>query len=192
MSWFDGIDWKSIGDRVIGIAPALAGALSAPVTGPFAPLVTVAASALIKALGLGEGASQGDIENAILSGSPETLLALRKADQEFAVKMEELGIKREEIEAGDRDSARKREAAVKDATPSVLAFVIIGAFVAAAAALLMGKVVGTQDANTAMLVGAVFGYLSSKADTIMSYYFGSSSGSKLKTDALASIAKKGP
>jgi hypothetical protein len=108
-------------------------------------------------------------------------MALKKADQDFAVRLKELDIDLERINAADRDSARRREVDSKDPwTPRILGGVIIGGFFATVFAILFGY--GVADSA---LAGALIGYVSAKAEQVVSYYFGSSAGSKAKTDAMA-------
>ena len=68
------------------VAPGLAAALGGPLAG-------AAAGALVSALGGDEKAA----EAALLTQDPATLLALRKAEQEFAVRMRELDIEPERL-----------------------------------------------------------------------------------------------
>ena len=101
--------------------------------------------------------------------------------------MENLGVELAKIASEDRDSARQREAAVKDWTPRVLAFVIISGFLYTVYAVLSGVVEGLRDPTMATIVGAVIGYISAKADQVVSYYFGSSAGSARKTDQMDAL-----
>lgn len=164
------MDWKGI---VGTVAPTIATALGGPLAG-------MAIKAIGSALGLGDGASEKDVSTAMASATPEQLLALKKADQDFAVRMRELDIDLDRIAAADRDSARRREAEVKDVTPRVLAFLIVGAFIGAVASILFG--LGKVESA---LAGTLVGYLSAKAEQVVSYYFGSSSGSARKDVLIA-------
>lgn len=181
MKWPD-FDWSTIGNLVAGLAPSIAGALA----GPFGPVASIAVTALMKAVGLGDDATPDELQAALLSGNPELLAQIRKADQDFALELERLGIQLEEVHARDRDSARRREADVKDRTPSVLAaLVTIGFFALCGLMAFHAPPVENKDVLI-LLLGALSGAFA----TVLAYYFGSSSGSKLKTDALASIAGK--
>jgi uncharacterized membrane protein YphA (DoxX/SURF4 family) len=86
-------------------------------------------------------------------------------------------------DAGDRDSARKREIAVRGATTPALAWLVVAASVSLGAAVVMGYV--TKDPAQGTLVGTVLGYVFSEAKQVLAYYFGSSVGSDRKTELMA-------
>ena len=161
------------------VAPWIGTALCGPLGG-------MAISAAADALGLSDK-TEAALKTALSGATPEQMLAVKKADQDFAVRMQELGFtnlqKLEEIAAGDRDSARKREEVVQDYTPRVLAYTIIFGFVAMAFGILFGQL----HADT-VLTGTVIGYLSAKAEQVAAYYFGSTAGSSRKTELLAQSA----
>jgi hypothetical protein len=117
--------------------------------------------------------------------TPDQLLALKQADQDFAVRMRELDIDLEKISASDRDSARRREAQVRDWMPRVLAFVVVAGFMATVFLVLLGYVDGMKDPLMATTVGTLIGFVSAKCEQVVAYYFGSSSSSQQKTQLLA-------
>jgi hypothetical protein len=124
------------------------------------------------------------IEKATSSASAEQLLAIKQADQAFAVKMQELGYanveKLEAIAADDRKSAREREVAVKDWTPKLLATIVtIGYFGILSYMLQYGVPDKGGDALLVML-----GALGGGWTTILAYYYGSSSSSAAKNEML--------
>ena len=165
------IEWKSL---LATVAPVLATAAG----GPLAGVATKAIAA--KLLGKPDAAPD-QVEAAVLGASPETLLKLRELDQQFEKDLQAAGIKLEEIEAADRANARAREVAVKDHMPAVLACgVTLGFFLVLGWMLVNGKPATGGDALLVMLgsLGTAFG-------SIVAYYYGSSAGSKLKTEALA-------
>ena len=164
MSFFD-----DAGRILAQVAPTIASAVGGPAAG-------LGVRALISVLGLDEGTKTEDVMKAVAGATPDQLLAIKKADQDFAVRMEELGIDLERIAAADRDSARKREAQTGDKAVPALAFIIMGGFFATCAAVLSG-----YSAVDSTIVGAIIGYVSAKAEQVVAYYFGSSLGSKLKT-----------
>lgn len=97
--------------------------------------------------------------------------------------------KLEEIAAADRADARRMTAKTGDLwTPRALALVVIVGFFGAVLAVFAG-VADLAESSTATLVGAVVGYASAKADQVVAYWFGSSAGSKAKTEELASLAR---
>lgn len=175
------MDWKNVVGKV---APMLGAALTGPLGG-------AAIGMIADALGLNEK-SEDAIKSALSGTTPEQLLALKKADQDFAARMEELGLKRDElsfanekdqlqIAATDRDSARKREMAVGDKTARNLAYAITVGFFAVLLALMFGQV----DSSSKDVLLIMLGTLGAAWTGVISYYFGSTAGSAKKTDLLA-------
>ena len=178
------MDWKSV---VGTVAPWLATALGGPLAGS-------AVTAIGSVFGLGATAGTSDIAAAITGATPEQLAALRAADQDYQLKMQAagfghieqlaaIGMQEDKIDADDRDSARKRQEALRDRTPAAMAWLIIGSSVALAAATIMGW--STKVRGQAGAVGVVLGYVFSEAKSVLAYYFGSSQGSDRKTELLA-------
>jgi len=171
-----GVDWKGI---VGTVAPTLAAALG----GPLAGAATKAISQAV--LGKDDG-GKPDIVAALATGDTSVLVKLKEAENAFAMKMEELGIDLEKIAAADRDSARKREATVGDNMPRILAVMIITAFISMIFAVLLGL-----SHVEGALAGTLIGYLSAKAEQVVTYYFGSSAGSSKKNDMMQDLLNKG-
>jgi hypothetical protein len=171
------MEWKDLSGILTKVAPTIATALGGPLAGG-------AVMALEGVFGLNTEGSTKDKQEALvaaLSGAtPDQLLALKKADQDYAVKMEELGIKREELAGTDRDSARKRESEVKDKTPRNLAYLIVGSFLG----VVIGVIAGWGKIDS-VLAGTLIGYLSAKAEQVATYYYGSNVSSIEKTKLLA-------
>lgn len=165
------IDWKKI---VGSVAPVLATALG----GPLAGVATKAVAAAV--LGKPE-AKESDIAAALAGATPEQLAALKKADQDFAVRMRELDIDLDRLAADDRDSARRREVDARDSwTPRLLALLVTAGFFSVLGWMLVhGKPVDGGDALLIML-----GSLGTAWASVVAYYFGSSAGSQRKTDLL--------
>ncbi len=160
-------DWKSI---VKTVAPMLGTAIGGPLGG--------LATRTIAGVLLGdETASEEQIAQAMASATPDQLLALKKADNDFAIKMKELDVDLERISQQDRSSAREREAKTGDsATPRILAiFITLGFFG------ILGFMVThnlPETGRDALLV--MLGALGTAFTCVIAYYFGSSSGSKNK------------
>jgi len=107
--------------------------------------------------------------------------AQRAAAQLELVRLQQSGELQElTLAVQDRDSARKREVGASDSTNKVLAFVIVGSFVALVGSTLLG-----YAKVESALAGTLVGYLSAKAEQVLAYYFGSSKGSAQKTELLA-------
>ncbi len=103
---------------------------------------------------------------------------LLELQQNGELKQEEFDVKREEIAAGDRDSARKMQSETHSKAPSVLAGITVIGFFTVVGYILSGTLSLTGEQG--ILVGTIVGYVSAKADQVLSYYFGSSSSSKAK------------
>lgn len=161
-------DWKNV---LKVAAPTIATALGGPLAG-------VAVNALSQAiLGKPDGTAD-EVAAVVASGDPNVLLKLKEADQTFAAKMKELDIEVEKINAGDRDSARKREVAKGGWANPVLAAVIVAGFMSMVMYILVAGL--KIQPEHAALIGTLIGYVSAKADQVVSYYFGSSAGSASK------------
>lgn len=162
------MSWK----KVIGaVAPALATALGGPLAG------TAVKQIADKVLGNPE-ASQAEVEAAMMSASPEMLVKLRELDQEFAAKMAAMGIELAKLEVDDRKSARDRQVAMRDQTPTIIASVIVVGFVVVQAWLLNHEV----PTNNREAVVRALGILDASLMLVLGYYFGSSLGSRLKDE----------
>lgn len=162
------MDWRDIIGKV---APLIGTALGGPLGG-------MAASLVSRALLGKETASEAELEEAVANATPEQLLALKQAEYDFRARLEELGIKKEEISAEDRSSARKREIALKDKTPMVLAYLLTVGFFALIAFY------GFYDIppENRPILNVLIGVLGAGFTGIIQYYFGSSAGSARKTE----------
>lgn len=165
------MDWMT---TLKQLAPTVASAILGPLGG-------VAVAAIGSVLGVSD-ATQDKIAEVIKDGqlTPEQIGEIKKLEMQYQENERERGFKYVELEFKDRDSARVREAATKDNTNKILAFVIVGAFIA----MVVGTLLGAAKVES-VLAGTLVGYLSAKAEQVLAYYFGSSSGSRAKTDLLA-------
>lgn len=182
------MDWKS----AIGkIAPVLGTALGGPLGG-------AAVSAIASALGLSESTEEA-VKQAIQGMTPEQAVALKRADQEFA--LEQLKEKNRAIEAlekqiiDDRASARDlaKIEAVQDKTPwwmptrrTILAFIAVLGFLGSLSGLfyiaLTGQVIDTGAKD--ILVYAL-GCLTGMVTSVYSFDFGSTQGSQRKDEIIS-------
>lgn len=159
------------------VAPSIASAVG----GPLAGMATRAISEAL--LGKPDG-TEHELAEAAAKATPEQLLALKNAEQEFAVRMRELDIDLERIAGADRNSAREREVKTGDWMPRVLAFIVVGGFMFTVFLVLMGYVDGMKDPLMATTVGTLIGFVSAKCEQVVAYYFGSSAGSKAKDELI--------
>jgi len=156
------------------LAPTVASAFLGPAGG-------MVVSAIGGILGISEP-TQDKIKQAIESGqmTGEQIAQLKALDLQYQNEEKERGFKYSELEFKDRDSARQREVQTKDYTNRVLAYTIVGSFIAMVGAALLG-----YAKVESALAGTLVGYLSAKAEQVLAYYFGSSAGSQAKTELLA-------
>jgi hypothetical protein len=157
------------------VAPVLATAVAGPAGG-------AAVSWIASKLGIPDDTVEGITE--ALTGNPEMAMKLKELDLEYA-----------KLEAADRDSARQAYAAVatsqyattyeKSVAPTLalgtvgLAFLFIG--------FLMLKDI---PADQQQIIIFALGFITSSAGQVLSFYFGSSQGSKDKTKELEGLMKK--
>lgn len=128
------------------------------------------------------GESEQDKAVESVLANPEAGLKLQELLSTERVRFAELAVREQEIAAGDRDSARKREAEVKDKTPAILAYLVTFGFFGVLAFLLWnGKPPAGGDALLVML-----GALGTAWGSVVQYFYGSSAGSARKDTLLAS------
>jgi hypothetical protein len=158
-----------------GVAPILATAVAGPAGG-------AAVGWLADKLGVDDATVEG--VTAALIGNPELTFKLKELDLEYA-----------KLEQMDRDSARKAYAEVatsanatkyeKAVAPTLalgtvgLAFLFIG--------FLMWKDIPSDQQQ---IIIFALGFITSSAGQVLSFYFGSSQGSKDKTKELEGMMKK--
>jgi uncharacterized membrane protein YbhN (UPF0104 family) len=168
--------WKEI---VRSIAPTLGTALGGPMAG--------AATKFIADKMLGkENATQDEIQEAILSASPEQLTKLKELDNQFKVNMKNLEIDVYELEYKDRDSARKLFAVNIWPQITLSTVFVLGYF-----GVLYFLMHGTGDVqslvNNPTMIGVfttILGVLTAAIPQILNFWFGSSLGSKEKTNSM--------
>jgi hypothetical protein len=166
----------AVGGIVAAVAPTIATALGGPVAG----LAVKALSSLF--LGRDNG-SMDDITSALSGATPDQLTALKKIDADFKVQMESLNIDLEKIAADDRDSARQMQMSTRDWIPRALALgVTVGFFGILGVMAFHGM---PASGNEAFLL--LLGSLATSFTSIISFYYGSSSGSRAKDDIIKSM-----
>ncbi|MCM8736023.1 hypothetical protein M5E06_17965 [Azospirillum sp. A1-3] len=171
--------WDSITGILSTVAPGIATALGGPLAG-------AATAAIINALGLPSDAAPAQVADAVKKADPSALLALKQAEQQFQADMRKLDIDVDRLGNEDRANARDRQVKTGDRTPEVLAYgVTLGFFGVLAALMHYGM---PDKGGEALLV--MLGALGGAWGSVVAYFFGSSSGSKQKTDAMALLAKR--
>jgi len=167
----------SIGKLLGVIAPWLASASM----GPFGGMAVEAVSKVFRLTDKTENA----IKNALSGATPEQMLALKVADQEFSVKMQELGFNQitdlENIAAADRSSARDMQKTIRSWVPAVLSIGVTTGYFTILIGMMLGWLI--VDDSQALLI--MLGSLGTAWGMIMAFWFGTTSSSAQKTDIIA-------
>ena len=165
-------------DWVSKVAPLLGTAIGGPLGG-------AAAAFIADKLKLSDKTVEA-VSEVLNSGkmSADQIASLKLAEIDFQKFLKEQDIKLEEISAGDRDSARKREMTVKDWTPTILGLALTGGFFC----ILFYMLGGEYRPSDALLV--MLGALGQAFGQVISYYFGSSAGSSQKNATLDRLMSK--
>jgi hypothetical protein len=170
------MDWKSV---LATVSPWIGTALGGPLGG-------MAITAAADALGLSDK-TEAAIKTALSGATPEQMLALKQADNEFATKMQALGFENMETMAKlsneDRDSARNREIQVKDRTPKILSYLVTAGFFGMLIAM-MFKIIPSENRD---ILNIMLGALGSTWVSVIGYYFGTTKGSEQKTSIIAQM-----
>lgn len=129
------------------------------------------------------GGDTGQVEDFLMAASPEKLAELKIADKDFQVEMRKLDIDLEKLNVQDRASARDL-AKSKGIIPQVtLSVVYTVGYFAVMFFFITGKIQVPPDSK--VMFGGLLGVLSTAQIQIMNFWFGSSAGSKAKTEAMA-------
>lgn len=194
---------KDILPVVSKLAPMIATGLGGPLAGG-------AVAALEAVFGLTSSSDQSmddrerNLAVAVAGATPQQLVDLRKADQDYQARMAEAGFKNQEALASlafqteqaylvDVQDARKANAQNDRVFWLGIAVLLIFAVIMFAAlwgsyALLIGDITVKDAAIAGMVsgfVGTIIGYVAANAQQVVSFFFGSSRGSDHKTDAMA-------
>lgn len=183
-------DWKKL---VGGIAPILGTALGGPLAGE-------AVALLGRALGLGADASEGEVAAAVTSGrlTGEQIVAMKQAENDFTEKMKALDIDIMRINAasdaaliadtsdarhvfGDKDNVFVMGCIILVAFATLMGLVLWGCFWMMTAKV---EIDPSMVAVCASLVGTVVGYVAANAQQVVSFFYGSSKGSKDSGDRI--------
>lgn len=171
----------NFGQKALQVLKAVAPELALALGGPFGP---IAAAAVSTALGTPAGDTKA-AETALLTATPDQLLALQNSRQAFMAQMKQLGIDEEKLGFDDTANARAREVAVKDWTPRILAYAVVTLTVFLEGMLLLH---GQPKEIDGVVLGRILGTWDAALMLVLSYYYGTSAGSISKTDALNQIA----
>ena len=159
-------NWK---ETLAAVAPTLASALVGPLAGS---VVSVIGN---KLLGV-EDATESQIADAIKKASPEQLVALQEINNQYEIDMKSLDVK-------NTEGARKMAIDTSILPQVTLSIVYTVGYFWLMSALISGDVTIPEDING--MVMALLGVMTAAQAQIMNFWFGSSSGSKEKTNKLA-------
>jgi hypothetical protein len=168
------MDWKNI---VSTVAPWIGTALGGPLGG-------AAVGAIADALGLSEK-TEASIKSALSGVTPEQMLAIKNADQAFALKMQELGYAHikdmESLASGDRSDARDMQKMIRSNVPAILSIAItMGYFF-----ILIGMMQGWLKVSDSQALILMLGSLSTGWGVVMAFWFGTTHDSGRKTEIIA-------
>lgn len=168
------MDWKKV---LATLAPTVATALAGPLAGN-------AVADLAGLLGLADATPQA-VQQHIEDGNlkPEDIAAIRKLELAYQDHEKERGFKYAELAAQDVASARTLAASTKSNTPTILSYCVLGG----GAAMLTAILTGAAKVDS-VLAGSIVGYVVAEMRQVLTFWFGSSYGSKAKDDALADVA----
>ena len=159
------------------ICPWIATAVGGPLGGLAVEMAT-------SALGASDKTTEG-LKAALSGASQADLLALKKADQDFASNMQALGFKSqadlEGIAAADRSSARDMQKATRSWVPAALSVIVTLGFFG----ILSGMLAGVLRLNDSEAMLLMLGSLTTGWGAVMAYWLGSTSSSATKTDIIS-------
>ena len=151
---------KGLLKNIVGaVAPTLGTALGGPMGG-------MAANMISEVLGVPN--DQKSIQKAIQNATPEQMLELKKAEQQFEVQMKELDVDVFKLEVADKQNARGMFN--KDWTARIIGLFTIGGFLG----YIFLVTLQPPEQNSEALINLVLGYLGGLASAIISFYFGAS------------------
>lgn len=165
------MDWI---DTLKTLAPTVATALGGPLAG-----------AAVTAIGAALGVPPGNISKAFQDGqlTPESVAKLRELELQYQNDEKERGFKYAELAYKDRDSARtaNTNGGIQNRLFFLSLMLLLMTLGAEGAVLFLGYPPGVPD----VVIGRILGLADSVALMVLSYYYGTSSGSAQKTEMLA-------
>lgn len=168
------------------IAPTLATMLGGPLAG-------TAVGALCSAFGLAPTASADDVTKIVQTGmTPETIAAVRAADQKHAEALAQQGIDLAKLnadheaalivaEVDDRKNARGMQVSNRSNVPAILSGLITVGFFG----ILVGMMTGSLKVSESQALLLLLGSLSTAWGCVVSFWFGTTHDSGRKTEMLA-------
>ena len=150
--------------NIVGaVAPTLGTALGGPMAG-------MAGNMIAEVLGVPNNPKA--IEKGIAEATPEQMLELKKAEQDFEVQMKELDVDVFKLETQDKQDARSKFS--KDWTARIMGIATVGGFLG----YIFLVTLQPPEQNSEALINLVLGYLGGLASAVISFYFGASNSTK--------------
>ena len=165
----------NLGKRAKSVLAALAPTVGAALGGPVGG---IAGRMLADTLGVPED----EVTGVLLDGDPEMLARVTALENEFEIKMAELGIDMEKVHAADRASARTMADKHGLLPQIILGTVFTVGYFAVVVGLMTKVLVIPEESGT--LISALIGVLTAGVLKVLDFFLGSSAGSKRKTDKL--------
>jgi hypothetical protein len=164
----------TLGSFLAGIAPTLMSALLGPLAG-------VATAGLTKILGI-DGGTDADVTKAISDGrvTPEQIAEIKKLEMQYQQDEKERGFRYAELEFKDRDSARQMQIVTHSSTPTILTYMVTMGFFG-----ILGWMLADPNVIESAPLMVMLGSLATAWTGCISYWFGTTSGSRAKTELLA-------
>lgn len=116
---------------------------------------------------------------------PAAQLQLQTLLSNERIEFERLSVRREEIAADDRKSARSMYVETRDMTPAALSWIIVG-FTLAIEGYILTQ--GVPEAVDPLITGRVLGTLDAALIAVISFWLGSSANSKAKDETIGRMA----
>ena len=155
---------KDLLKNIVGaVAPTLGTALGGPLGG-------MASNVICDVLGCPNNPKS--IEKAVAEATPEQMLQLKKAEQDFEVQMKELDVDVFKLETQDTQDARSKFS--KDWTARIMGIATVGGFLG----YIFLVTLQPPEQNSEALINLVLGYLGGLASAVISFYFGASHSNK--------------
>lgn len=172
---------------VLGFVKKIAPWITAAASGNVPALVGLAASTVATVTGKDVKADTDSIAEAVAGATPDQLLALKQADNDFAAKMQAMGFQDEEtlekIAADDRASARDRETKVRDYTPEVGFYLLLATF----GFFLHWLFKYPVPTDNKAIIYSAFGSLGTLVIMAATYFYGTTRQSARKDDVIAQM-----
>ena len=158
-------------DWLKSIAPTIATAMGGPLAG-------MAVEAISKAIGVDPSEVQNTINSVKMTA--DQIASLQTAEIALKARAQEMGLDFEKLAVADRASARQMQISTNSFVPPTLSIMIVVAWSAVQYFLLTHVI----DPSMRELIARVLGTLDGALMLVLSFYFGSSSGSQAKDTML--------